>query len=353
MPDITSSVGVTGSANKVHDVALVQAMLRVIKKEATPYLAGNYDGVYGNQTKAAISKFQTDNNLVDKKGIDKAGKLMPNGETIKKLNAMVPASHKTMHIIANTKTVYLEGNPLDTTASGRTVLSKQNLENNFKHKVFMLVWKMFEQHKIVLKVTNTGWRRTFAEQAQLRRTNPRGAARPGESNHNYGRAVDIGFEGLKWLRGDGTIVTDSYWLNRLEGVSRAKATAFWDARDAIALKAPISLFRLQFERIHLQSYNQATASSSRSLAKLLNTVGTMKWAAGYKSDLGGGKKLFPVGNAEQIWAGNTQVSKAELAAAKGVSAKTIIQKDIKQMQKALKADFELADQNWKKWVPVP
>lgn len=119
--------------------------------------------------------------------------------------------------------------------------------------------------------------------------------------------------------------------------------ALWDARDAIALTPPFSLYRLSIERIHLQSYDQNSASASRSLAALLNLVGTMKWSASYKSNLGTGKQLFPVGTAKQIWAGNATVSKAELAKAKGVAVATITAKDIKAMQIALKADFELAE----------
>jgi hypothetical protein len=60
MTDITGSVG-EGGTNKTHDVALVQAMLRIVKsKKGTPYLSGNYDGTYGQQTKNAIIAFQAD-----------------------------------------------------------------------------------------------------------------------------------------------------------------------------------------------------------------------------------------------------------------------------------------------------
>jgi hypothetical protein len=199
-------------------------------------------------------------------------------------------------------------------------------------------------------VTDSGWRRSFAEQAAL---NPKSTkAGPGESNHNFGRAVDLGFSDLRWVQGNGTIRTDNDWLMGLAAVSAVKANAFWDARDAIALKPPIGLFRLQFERIHLQSFDDATVSMTKSLAALLTAVGTMKWERRYKCDLGGGGALFSVGDAKQIWAGNATVSKAEIAAAKGVKASTITAKDVADTKKALKADFEAAETNWKKWVPV-
>lgn len=349
MPNINASVGIAGSTNKTHDVALVQAMLRVIKKNNVPFLGGNYDGVYGGQTKTAITKFQNDYKLIGAKSIDKLGQIMPNGETIKKLNILLPAAYTTMRIITDAKTVYLEGTAADATQSKTAITGKQDMDPRFRVKIGQLVQKMFDEHKIVLQITKTGWRRTFAEQAAQTKT----GAGPGESNHNFGRAVDIGFKGLQWLRGDGTIVKDSDWLNQLNAASPAKATAMWDARDAIALKSPIAVFRLNFERVHLQNYNQATASSSRSLAALLNFVGAMKWAARYKCDLSGGKQLFPVGTAKQIWAGLATVSKAEIAKAKGVAVKTITAKDVQTMRKALKAELELADQNWKKWKPVP
>lgn len=172
---------------------------------------GNYDGVYGKQTSTAISEFQNGYKLVGKNSVDKAGKVVPNGETIKKLNAMLPANYKSMRIIANTKTVYLAGDAKEAVLSKLAVTGNANIQTNFKTNVGKLIQTMFEQHKIVLRVTKTGFRRTFAEQAALTKTN----AGPGESNHNFGRAVDIGFKGIKWLQGNGKIVTDADWLNTL------------------------------------------------------------------------------------------------------------------------------------------
>jgi hypothetical protein len=140
-------------------------------------------------------------------------------------------------------------------------------------------------------------------------------------------------------------------------VSAAKAAAFWESRDAIALKK-LGLHRLQFERIHLQSFDNNTVSASRSLAKLLNAVGKMKWEPRYKSDLGYGGKMYPVGSAKTIWAGNAAVTKDMIAQAesaktkKPVKAQTVKADQIVRLKKALKADFEAADKNWARWVPV-
>lgn len=352
MPDITASVG-DGAVNKTHDVALVQAMLRVIKKNNASYLSVNYDGTYAITTKTAITKFQNDYKLVTDKGIDKTGKIMPNGETLKKMNALLPQSHKTMRIITNTKTVYIAGSTADATSSKTAITGKQELDTDFRTKIGNLVQGMYDQHKIVLKVTGSGWARTFAEQRAMTNTQ----AGPGESYHNFGRAVDIGFNGFKWVKGDGTIKQDNHWLSSLNAASSAKAAALWDARDAIALKAPVSVFSIKpYEIIHLQGCNDATTSAPRSLATLLNLAGTMKWSASwpnYKSNLGKGNQYYPVGTAKQIWDGASTVSKADIAKSRGVDAAKITVKDVQQMKTALQADFQLAEQNWKKWKPVP
>ncbi|WP_046241434.1 peptidoglycan-binding domain-containing protein, partial [Delftia tsuruhatensis] len=63
MPDIKDSVG-EGGSNQVHDVALLQAMLRVVKDaKNAPYLGVDYDGSYGAQTRAALERFQNDHKL--------------------------------------------------------------------------------------------------------------------------------------------------------------------------------------------------------------------------------------------------------------------------------------------------
>ena len=65
MSDIQDSVGEGAAKNNVHDLALVQAMLKVIKNATgQPYLSSNYDGVYGKDTKTAITKFQQDHKII-------------------------------------------------------------------------------------------------------------------------------------------------------------------------------------------------------------------------------------------------------------------------------------------------
>lgn len=360
MPEITASVG-DGATNKTHDIALIQAMLRIVKDaKGTPYLTVPYDGIYGDVTKKAIVAFQTDNAKTiqaGEKGKEKLGVVDPGAKTIAVLSAALPATHSALRAVPNTKTVYLEGSAGDATASASAIRADTGFEPTFKNLLAKLVDTMYADHKIVLKLTPTGRRRTFAQQAAEVQTK----AGPGESNHNFGRAADIGFRGFEWIQGDGTIRKDADWLNALEKTNAAKANELWNARDAIAKTIP--LYPLQFERVHLQMYDQATFSNINALVKLLNKVGKTKWAKGYQSDFGLGGALYPVGTAKQIWAGAATVSKADLAAALTASeakkSKKIFKvidiaaKQVADMQKALKADFETADTNWIQWVKVP
>lgn len=360
MPRLTDSVG-DGGTNKTHDVAIVQLMLRVVKDaKNAPYLNTPYSGNYDDATKQAIIGFQTDQKLLPAVGApaggvaEKKGVIAKDSVTLQKLNAVMPAALKDARIIEGTRTVYLPADAGAAQQSRHAIETDPQLEAQFKQRVGQLVQTMYDTHKIALWLTPTGSRRTFAQQAAEVHTK----AGPGESNHNFGRAVDIGFKHLRWVDGNGTTVKDAAWLNALEKVSAAKAGAFWDARDAIA--KPLPLYRLQFERVHLQSYDQATASSRHSLVKLLNTVGKMKWGTGYKSDLGLGGAMIPVGTAKQIWAEQSPITKTQIAHAKTAVDKAkkqwkdtdVSDQDLKDVRRALKADFELADHHWIKWVPV-
>lgn len=388
MPDIKDSVG-EGAKNNIHDVALVQAMLRIVKNaKNAPYLVSNYDGIYGKDTKSAIIAFQTDQKLAAQSnpagkspaGLEKQGFIGKDSATFKRLVSVLPATHKEITIIENTKTVYIGAPEDDAQGSEGAISANMELEATFRGKVVLLVQQVYKDHKIALCLTPSGGRRTFAQQAALNPATTK--AGPGESNHNFGRAVDIGFKNLEWLAGDGSIVKDDYWLNKLTKVSEKKATAFWVARNAIAEKGPPGLFSIgMWDAIHLQSYKQGLVSVARSLADLLNTIGKLKWGAQpakpnqYQTDLGFGGTLFTGGTAKQIWAGQATVTKAMIAQARTDALKKAAMKagpnskefkqfkpvkeiDIKQdevttLQKALKTDFEQADQHWQKWKPSP
>jgi peptidoglycan hydrolase-like protein with peptidoglycan-binding domain len=382
MPDIRDTVG-EGAANKSHDVALVQAMLRVVKDAKNqPYLAGNYDGVYGPQTKGALQRFQTDQKLVPPPpgSQDKSTFVNRGGPTVQKLSAMLPAAYKEMTIIEDTKTVFLPGTEAALKASTTSLSGDLKLDGTFRAKVVDLVNQVFKSHKIVLWAGALGRHRSFAEQAALSPTVTK--AGPGESNHNFGRAVDLVYKDLQWVARDGGIVKDTPWLEKLAKAHAAKATAFWDQRDVLVYKANLFTLKVAWDRPHVQSFQQSTVSMKRSLVALLNVVGKSKWGAGttgYKSDLGLGGPLANAGSAKQIFAGSAPVAKADIVsalnggkmglaaardkwagkalhkagAAKAVTQADITAADVTAVQKFLKQDFQLADENYLKWKPVP
>ncbi|WP_046986491.1 hypothetical protein [Delftia tsuruhatensis] len=366
MPDIKDSVG-EGGSNQVHDVALLQAMLRVVKDaKNAPYLGVDYDGSYGAQTRAALERFQNDHKLAAAKAApgqpqaggtkEALGLAAAGGATVAKLSAMLPASHQNMRSANNSKTVYIEAKAQDAATSKAAIANDAEYEPTFRAKLASLVQQMYDTHKIALWITPTGRRRTFAQQAAETQTK----AGPGESNHNFGRAADIGFKRFQWVKGDGSIVTDADWLNQLHTAKAADAARWWDERDRLAAKQ--GLLPLKFERVHLQAFAQEGVSNQRSLAKLLNAVSqnNMRWKSAYQADLQSqGKHWVTVGSAKSIWAGTASVTKADLAKArtlatgKQVKETQITQDEVAAMRRMLKADFEQADLNWSKWAPVP
>lgn len=399
MADIKDTIG-PGVGN-VHDIALVQAMLKIIKDgKKQPYLVSNYDGKFGNDTKNAIIAFQKDHKVTDK-----AGFVEKNSATLKQLNASLPPEYAGIRIIEKTTTVYLPGDDKALQAS-LAQLKVAELDPLFRQNIVALVNAMYDRHKIVVSCPDSGLRRDFAWQEKM---NNSGAGPPaGESNHQYGKAVDIGFKGLRWVDGNGTIRTDTYWLNSGEDakakkaahMTHAKQQEFWKARDAIA-HGELNLHKTSRagDYIHVQAYSDDVVDYGRSLAKLLTTVGAMKWEhvggapRKYRSEFGLGGKLYDIGTGKSVWAGLPAVNTADIVAAlkastkdlaklpvwkdfafvknalqqlqkskaplphvvKGtaVQVKDITPADIALLKAALKADYIAADKNWQKWQIVP
>ena len=100
-------------------------------------------------------------------------------------------------------------------------------------------------------------------------------------------------------------------------------------------------------------------SAGRSLVALLNQHKTMKWdvrligkgANIYKSDLGLGKRLVEVGTAWRIWQGNITLTQQKVAQALGARIGDVKDAQVKELKKALRAEFAWAGQNWRKWRP--
>lgn len=420
MVDITKSVGDQGS-NASQDVALVQLMLRLAKNaKGQSYFGANYTGTYDQTLKTAIIAFQQDQKLIAAKAAanpainqpgkapqpaalaEKPGLVAPNSKTLTALVGKLPATHTNIRIVPGTKTIYLAGDGGKAAIAAAAIRGEEQLNADFRERVAQLVESMYEQHKLVLGIPRTGWRRDFAAQAAVVEANPNASgAGPGESPHQFGTAVDIGFASLKWVAGDGAVKTDNFWL-AAQGLQYAKQQEFWATRDAIAYEQLV-LFKTnkQGDFIHVQGFADEKVSWGKSLAKLLETVSPAKakWAyAGqvakkntYKVDMGLGTAIN-VGNSTQMWNGESPISKADLAKVlnakliadpnfavekyfgveakanppaalkapleeKAPPAKAVQLKEadikadyIKHLQKLVKAEMQAADQNWDSWV---
>lgn len=365
MPDIKDSVG-EGGANKNHDVALLQAMLKVVKDaKGNAFLTTNYDGAYGGNTKTAIVNFQKEQGTgADKPGPTQEtfGFVAKDGPTIKKLNDVLPADYKDIRIIEGTRTVYWPMKDTESTDSQNAITGKADLDKDFRTKVGQLVQLMFDRHKIALTVTDSGWRRTFQKQYELAtQPTPPTKAGPGESNHNFGMAVDIGFKGWKWMRGDGTSKVDDWWLNSLAKVSAAKSREMWEARNKIAFtELTMHPSALAGDLIHVQKLSDANVSMRLSLADLLDRVGTMHWEfknSQYHTDFGLGGDRYPVGNSKQIWDKTAPISATDLATALTKSgtptkAASITAKELDAWRAKLRTEFETAEAKGADWKPV-
>lgn len=400
MLKIGKSVG-DGGVNEVHDACLVQALLVLIKDlKGSPYL-GTYDGDVGNLTKGAIKAFQTERvrepgsmdagaglraavaaNLVPKLGL-----VEPDSATWKKLVELVPADYKEMRVIADTRTVYLphEQADLDSSKAGVTGIP---LAAAFRGNVLTFLDEMFATHGIAISVTPAwadGGRRTFADQRRLydqvdENGNRVTQAGPGESNHNFGRAVDVGFQRLRWLKADGTVTEDEdWWLHKLAKAAKgAKRTVeLFTAMRAIAIEGRAKLHQGPAKDWpHLQAYDDAGLDMAARLAALLNLVGKMKWSGArqrYRCDLGLGGSLVEVGTAVQIWDKAATIGPAEIARLRTEAARRtppppkpgarpapppevkvtdIKATDVSAMKAALRADFEAADAAWQRWSTI-
>jgi hypothetical protein len=417
MPDIKDVVNGTGS--QVQDIAMIQMMLKVIKDaKAVPYLKVNYSGVWNADTQDAIQRFQTDQGLLatakapakggnvmevlaaDLKVIASTGLVEPNSKTLAALNKLLPADYKDAIILPGGHTVYLPGKAGDAAASSGKLRGEIQLDMKFRQKAADFVDAFYKQTKIVISTPpGTGTRRDFQGQMTVV-----SGAGPGESNHQFGQAADIGFGALRWVDGDGTIRKDTFWLNagakakqNYGFMTKEKTQEFFKVHHEVRDKAGIFKCGLPGDELHVQAYSDSTLSYTSSLAKLLNLTGKMNWEGvphkggnRYKSDFGLGGKTFELGTAKQVFGGNAVIDKANVAAALNafpkdlaklavfkdfqyvkdalqatkpgklpppvtgakIKATDIKDADLALLRKAAKADWSAADKNWKQWVPV-
>src|SRR6266404_1027615 len=224
MADIKDSVD--GPGSQVQDIAMIQMMLKVVKDaKGEPYLKVNYSGEWNAETKDAIARFQQDQKLIPPeqplkgapdaklpvtpdakvtvspaaaklpaaapaalKATEKAGVVELKSATFQKLNAMLPPEYKDALILPGSKTVYFPGTDAAAKAAATHISAHPQLDRVFASKAASFINEFYRQTKIVLKASATGLRRDFAGQMTVT-----SHAGPGESNHQFGKAADIGF----------------------------------------------------------------------------------------------------------------------------------------------------------------
>lgn len=403
MPKITATVGHLG-LNKKHDVALVQAMLRVIKDpKGQPYVTFGYDGDFtpGGATFKAIKAFQEDYKTNAGPPPEPAGKLELNGKTFNKMVELLPVSHKEIRALENFSVVYLPGTPAEANAAGARVTSDPNFTDDFKGKLSALINTFYQKYGIVLSVTpdkaNGGFRK-FQEQRDLmdklgENGLPVTQSGPGESNHNWGNGADVGFAHFCWLKGNGSVITvqqvagvgDGSWLGELKPSNPAAVAELWKLRNQLT-----SLFQsaLAGDMPHLQTFSDHQVSMGHSLAEHMSAEGCMWWEfkqGAYWCNYGLANKetKFKVGTAKRIWDQAVNVDETSLATAlnqaearRKISSlpdyeeairKAIVEltpdppsvwkhTDIKKahcdmMRAFFRADFELSEENYTTWKP--
>ena len=373
---ITGSVG-EGASNNVSDVALVQAMLVKIRRAAAPgqpagpFLA-SYDGDCGNLTKAAIRQFQSLHVFVSPAGNQSVpnpnatvGQVRPGDATWTKLVAMVPHDFADLRVIPGGKTVYLQAGAAELQARLQAA-GAMTFNPAFRVKVRNCINQMHQRHGIALGVCPQGDRRSFQAQYALFLQGPGiTSAGPGESNHNFGMATDIGFAGLRWLRPNADVdVNETSWLHHLTAHKSAQALVFWEAMRMIGTSGLVGAFRGPLaDRPHLQTWNDSNVSMGARLAALLQASGTMRWSyshPNYRSDLGLGGTQIAVGTAANIWNLNAALTVAQLTQARNAAAASKGQPvpqaasvaDLAAMRQLLRRQFELAEANWQNWTAL-
>lgn len=375
MQAITASVG-DGGTNHVSDVALVQAILVMTVRPAAPgrppapYLA-RYDGDCGGLTKAAIRTFQGDRVFVNAAGnaslpnpLATAGQVRMGDATWVQLLAQVPPAFANLRVLPGGDVVYVEATAQELQTK-LMALATLTFAPAFAVKVRNCINRMHALHGIAVGVCPQGDRRTFqAQYALLTGGGNVTNAGPGESNHNFGMATDIGFGGLRWLHANGTVDTnETPWLHHLTAQSAAKALVFWEALRTVGTSGSVGAFRGPLaDRPHLQNWSDANVSMKARLAVHLQASGAMRWSlvgGTYRCDLGLGGAHVDVGTAAQIWNLSATLTPASLSQARLAAATAqhlpapaaATAADVTAMRALLRQQFDLADTNWQAWTP--
>ena len=290
--------------------------------------------------------------------------MRPGDATWAKLLAKLPAAFADLRALPGGKIVVLpaSGAKLQSRLGAVTAMT---FAPAFRTKVQACLRRLHQLHGIAVGECPQGDRRTFqAQYALLAQGTGVTNAGPGESNHNFGMATDIGFAGLRWLRPAGQPdANETPWLHHLTAQSSAQALVFWEALRTVGTSSAVGAFRGPLsDRPHLQNWSDANVSMGGRLAALLQASGSLRWPYAhplYRSDLGLGGAMFDVGRASQVWNLEATLTEATLTQARAAAAAAKNQPappaataaDHAAMRQLLRAQFDLADSHWEAWTP--
>jgi hypothetical protein len=370
-------------------------MLKVVGRfKGVGYFHGDYTDPSSGDTGSAIVAFQKANDLAPSATAkdqrpDRSGLIEPGSPTWQRLVGQLPDAYKQARTLEGTTLAYF---PMQAFVEGQSLneIRLHELDAGFKDKLVSLVEKFYVKSGIVLFINPTGWRRTFDE--QMGKVTE---AAPGESIHQYGVAVDIGFKDLPYVAVDGTIRQTAASNRGFEDLPRHKEP-FFKARNKIAVDQ-LGLFAtiLSNDWFHLQAYDDARLDSVTSFMTLLESVGKrMSWGPHYMTptdywcDLGLGGERFLVGTAVEIWDRKKAIvlTKADLAKALNakltadpqfsaeqflglplgstahpgtpgdkpapITAANLSGRHLAAVKTLLRAEFTAAQAQWKKWRPI-
>jgi hypothetical protein len=311
--------------------------------------------------------------------------VLPNIATVALKNAVPP----------NSFVVYFKADRDNDLKASTDEIRDQPLNPDFKKKVRAVVDRMYEDYQIVLRGWTTlerysSYRRSFNGQLTVYKEK-HSKAGPGEGDHNWGQAMDIGFKGLKWVHTDGTVHVvrvqeDKHhpledWEHRTATMKQVLLTA----RNQIVQEK--GLFTITawngWDPFHIQAFKEGTCNMARSLVAQLRRVNSgMRWKVGpagvprpsppdgdvskgrhYLCDLGldtlPDNHFVDIGTSPQIWDKQVQLTKPQIAAARSAATHTAVtvadvsDQDLKDLKDQILTVFKQADLGWESWQPVP
>jgi hypothetical protein len=384
MPRIDDPVG-AGARNSIHDVALIRAMLTLIRNKAgVPYYQGDYQfDKDPTAVRLTIEAFQVENGLVPAKlgpptGSEQRGVVRHGGATWNLMVERLPPAWRGMRTLEGVPVAYL---PMPRAKLDKNInlfhMGSKNLWGSLADSVLRLFRDFYDKSQISLVLMNSGGWRSFDDQLDMNSDSG-----PGETIHNYGYAVDLGFDGLEYLDRSGAKFSAGRGLEELGPVNKKN---FFLARNNVARGLYETIKGGDF--YHLQAFDDDTLDSVGSFMALLEAHGPkkMKWAprlrtpTDYLCDLGLGGDKYYVGTATDIWELNTtyRISKDDLARALNsrrkrepgfqpgvflgsgnfpadgeISAEQVSAAHLAAVQTMLRGEFLAAEARWARWQPV-